>query len=107
MFLYFILSLALLAQEAPAPLPSSGLALLNSVAQRYAQAKTYHIEAVKEQTFTEDLSRTWEKVYMTAIVAPGDKYHYQVRSRDGSVMQVSDGTFAWEYLLDEQLYTRT
>ena len=107
MFLYFILSLALLAQEAPAPRPSSGLALLNSVAQRYAQAKAYHIEAIKEQTFTEDLSRTWEKVYMTAIVAPGGRYHYEVRSRNGSVMQVSDGTFAWEYLLDEQLYTRT
>jgi thiol-disulfide isomerase/thioredoxin len=105
--LYFILSLALLAQEAPAATPGSGLALLNSVVQRYAQAKSYHIEAVKEQTFTEDLSRTWEKVYMTAIVAPGEKYRYEARSRSGSAMQLSDGTFDWEYLVDEQLYTRT
>ena len=48
--LYLILSLVFLAHGTPATAPSSGLALLNSVADRYAQAKSYHVEAIKEQT---------------------------------------------------------
>ena len=60
--LYLLLSLAFLAQGTPATPPSSGLALLNSVGDRYAKAKSYHIEAIKEQTTSGNLSRSWEKV---------------------------------------------
>ena len=106
MHLCLLLSLAFLAQGAPATAPSSGLALLNSVADRYAQAKSYHIEAIKEQTTSGNLTSSWEKSYMTAIVAPGGKYRYEARSRTGLAIQASDGTFHWDYWVDEQLYTR-
>jgi thiol-disulfide isomerase/thioredoxin len=102
-----LLSLAFLAQGTPATPPSSGLALLNSVADRYAQAKSYRIEAIKEQTISGNLSRSWEKAYMTAIVAPGGKYRYEAHSGTGSAIQVSNGVFHWDYHVDEQLYTRT
>lgn len=105
--LCLLLSLAFLAQGTPATPPSSGFALLNSVADRYAQAKSYHIEAIKEQTISGNLTCSWEKSYMTAIVAPGGKYRYEARSRTGSAIQVSNGAFHWDYWVDEQLYTRT
>ena len=105
--LYLILSLVFLAQGTPATAPSSGLALLNSVADRYAQAKSYHVEAIKEQTTSGNLLRSWQKTFMTCIVAPGAKYRYEAHSGTGSAIQVSNGVFHWDYHVDEQLYTRT
>jgi len=86
---------------------TDALALLNEVGQKYADAKTYHIEAVEEQTFSNELSRSWQKTLMTAIAAPGGKYHYEGRSGHGSAILVSDGTTEWDYHLDEHLYTQT
>jgi thiol-disulfide isomerase/thioredoxin/outer membrane lipoprotein-sorting protein len=103
---YLILSLVLVAQGTPATAPSSGLALLSSVSDRYAQAKSYHIEAIKEQTTSGNLLRTWQKTYMTAIVAPGGKYRYEADSGTGSAIQVSNGVYHWDYHVDEQLYTK-
>jgi thiol-disulfide isomerase/thioredoxin len=105
---YLILSLVFLAQSGiPATAPSGGLALLNSVADRYAQAKSYNIEAIKEQTTRGNLLRSWQKTYLTAIVAPGAKYRYEAHSGTGSAIQVSNGVYHWDYHIDEQLYTRT
>jgi thiol-disulfide isomerase/thioredoxin/outer membrane lipoprotein-sorting protein len=104
---YLILSLVFLAQGTPATGRSSGLALLSSVAERYAQAKSYHIEAIKEQTTSGNLLRSWQKTYMTAIVAPDAKYRYEAHSGTGSAIQVSNGAYHWDYHVDEQLYTRT
>lgn len=105
--LCLILFLAFLTQATPATVPSGGLALLNSVAERYAQAKSYHIEAIQEQTNTGALSRSWQKTLVTAIVGPGGRYHYEGRSGAGSAIQISDGTTHWDYHVDEHLYTRT
>lgn len=36
----------------PQTKPTDALALLNEVSQRYADAKSYHVEAIEEQTST-------------------------------------------------------
>jgi thiol-disulfide isomerase/thioredoxin len=107
MWLPLVFAIGLLFQStAVKPLPNEALKLLNDVAQRYAQAKSYHIEATEERTFSNELSRSWEKTLMTAVVAPGGRYRYEGRSGEGSAILVSDGTTQWAYHLHEHLYTQ-
>jgi thiol-disulfide isomerase/thioredoxin/outer membrane lipoprotein-sorting protein len=106
MFLPVILLLALaVPQTATSSPPKDALALLNEVSQRYADAKSYHIEAVEESTTSNDLSRHWDKRLLTAIVTPGGRYRYEGQSGSGSATLVSDGTTAWVYHPYDHLYT--
>jgi hypothetical protein len=91
------------AQSAP---PKDALALLNEVSQRYADAKSYHIEAVEERSHNNDLSRHWDRTLLTAIVMPDGRYHFEGRSGFGSAILVSDGTRQSEYHPYDQLYTQ-
>ena len=86
---------------------SDGLALLNQVSDRYGKAESYHIEAVTEETFSNELSRKWEKKFLTAIVAPNERYRYEVRTSGGSGALISDGQTKWEHSAIEHLYTKT
>jgi thiol-disulfide isomerase/thioredoxin len=105
-FLIF-LAAAVAAQTAPqAAPPSEALRLLNEVTQKYADAKTYHLEAIEEETNTNELRRDWRKTVMSAIEAPGDRYRYEGRSAFGSAVVVSDGKTIWKYHEHEHLYTQ-
>src|ERR1700736_6589664 len=81
------------------------LHLLNDVSQRYANAKSYHIEAAEQDESSSDLYRNWQKTLMTAIVTPGGRYRYEGHSPFGSAILVSDGTTEWDYHVQERLYT--
>ena len=100
-----VLLLALLPQAAQSAPAKDALALLNEVSQRYADAKSYHIEAVEESTTSNEWSRDWEKTLVTAIVMPGGRYRYEGRSGFGGAILVSDGTTQWDYHLNEGVYT--
>jgi len=96
----------IVAQAAPQSSSAvDALALLNAVSQRYADAKSYHVEAVEERTSSNELQHSWQKQLLTAIVMPGGRYRYEGRSGFGSAILVSDGTTKWAYHLHEQLYT--
>jgi thiol-disulfide isomerase/thioredoxin/outer membrane lipoprotein-sorting protein len=97
---------AVLLSSASAISRSDGLTLLKNVCQQYADAKSYHIEAVQERTTSNELHGSWEKELLVAIVAPNGKYRYEGRSGHGSAILVSDGETRWAYHLDEHLYTR-
>ena len=103
-----LLSLSLIFALLNSPQTGShdALALLNEVSQRYADAKSYHLEAVEEQTLTGELNRSWQKTFMTAVVMPGGRYRYEGRNFVGNAVLVSDGTSEWEYLPDQKAYTR-
>ena len=103
--LLLLLTLAIPPQTQPVAPPKDALALLNEVSQRYADAKSYHIEAVEERTSTNELSRSWQKEFMTAIVMADGRYRYEGHSGVGTVIYVSDGIHAWDYLPDEKVYT--
>lgn len=94
-----------LPQTEPNPKPDA-LALLNEVSQRYADAKSYHIEAVEEETSGNDLQHSWQKTLFTAIVMPQGRYRYEGRSGFGAALVVSDGTTQWIYHMNEHLYTQ-
>lgn len=81
------------------------VALLNEVSQRYADAKSYHIEAVEERTMTGDLSQQWDKSLMTAIVMSDGRFRYEGRAAAGTAIVISDGTTQWTYHPDDKLYT--
>jgi hypothetical protein len=49
------------AQPAPSPTPSEGLELLKQVAKRYAEAKSYYIESVEENTSSNEYNRCWQQ----------------------------------------------
>src|ERR1700685_291686 len=100
-----LLALTLPQGASPAPKPDA-LALLTQVSQRYADAKSYHIEAVEERTSSNELHRDWQKMLMTAIVMPDRRYRYEGRSGFGSAIVVSDGTTQWRYHMLENRYTR-
>ncbi|MGD0568140.1 MAG: redoxin domain-containing protein [Candidatus Sulfotelmatobacter sp.] len=102
-----VLLLALaLPQTAPSVPKPDALALLSEVSQRYADAKSYHIEAVDETTRNNELSRQWEKTMLTAIVMPGNRYRYEGRSGMGDVIYISDGSEEWDYLPLEKVYVQ-
>ncbi len=106
-FLAFLL-LALYALQTsetiPQATPSNALALLTEVSQQYADAKSYHIEAVEEEESSNELRHSWEKTLMTVIAMPDGRYRYEGRSGFGSAIVVSDGTTKWRYHLYENLY---
>jgi thiol-disulfide isomerase/thioredoxin/outer membrane lipoprotein-sorting protein len=67
--------------------------------------ESYHIEAVEERTTRSELSRNWQKTFMTAIAMPGGRYRFEGRSRAGTAIYVSDGRHQWDYLPDQKVYT--
>lgn len=95
----------LFPQAASATAPSNAVELLKRVAQHYAEAKSYRIEAVEERTSTNDLRRDWEKKTMIAAEASSGRYHYEGHSGFGSALRVSDGKTVWTYHVDAQQYT--
>lgn len=96
----------ILLQSAQVASPTDALTLLSEVSQRYADAKSYHVEAVEEETSTSELFRDWHKTFMTAIVAPGGRYRYEGRFFAGAAVLISDGVRQWAYLPQRSAYTQ-
>ena len=96
----------ILLQSAQVVPPTDALTLLTEVSQRYADAKSYHIEAVEEEASTSELYRDWHKAFMTAIVAPGGRYRYEGRFFAGTAVLISDGVRQWVYLPQRSAYTQ-
>jgi outer membrane lipoprotein-sorting protein len=103
--LVLLLGLALPQMAPNAPKPDA-LGLLNEVSQRYADVKSYHIEAIEEETSGNELQHSWQKTMLTAVVAPGGRYRYEGRSGYGAAVVVSDGATQWTYHLYDHLYTQ-
>jgi thiol-disulfide isomerase/thioredoxin len=101
----FVLMLALLIQGTVGNAPTDALTFLSNVTQRYSDAKSYHIEATVERADRNELSHSWQKSLLKAIVAPGGRYRYEGRSMFGSAILVSNGTTKWDYHGIEHLYT--
>jgi thiol-disulfide isomerase/thioredoxin len=102
---FFLFALALPQTPSNSPRPDA-LVLLNQVSQRYADAKSYHIEAIQEETSGNELQHRWQKTLLTAIVAPGGRYRYEGRSGYGAAVVVSDGAPQWIYHFYDRLYTQ-
>lgn len=101
-----LLLLALIPLQTSSTPPKDALALLTEVSQRYADAKSYHIEAIEERTSGNELQHSWGKTFETAIVMSDGRYRYEGRSGFGSATIVSDGSSQWIYHVDERVYTR-
>ena len=86
--------------------PPDAKSLLNEVSQKYADAKSYHIEAVEERTISNDLTKHWDKTLMTAIVMSDGRFRYEGRSGTGISMMMFDGTTQWVYHPNDKLYTQ-
>lgn len=85
---------------------SDALALLDEVSRKYADAKSYHIEAITEESSSNDLERDWRKSVLSAMVAPGGKYRYEGKTPFASAISVSDGKTVWTYHAWEHTYTQ-
>lgn len=88
------------AESSPA-----GLSILESASKQYADAKSYHIEAVREHHWNQELEGSWGKETMKAIVAPNGRYRYEGRSGGGAAVLVSDGRTQWDYHVEGRVYT--
>ena len=108
MFCLVLLAVPCGVLQAPAVTLDStnALQLLQRASRRYAEAKSYHIEEVSETTISTDLSRNWQKKFVTAIAAPDNRYHYLIRSQAGSRLRVSDGKTEWIYHAEEDAFLR-
>ena len=78
-------------------MPSEALKFLNQVLERYAHASTYHIETVEDHELSGPFRRSWDRVITTAIAAPDNRYHFEVRAEEVWIVQVSDGNTEWLY----------
>jgi thiol-disulfide isomerase/thioredoxin/outer membrane lipoprotein-sorting protein len=78
-------------------IPSEALKFLNQVLERYAHASTYHIEALENHELSGPFRRSWDRVITTAISAPDNRYHFEVRAEEVWIVQVSDGNTEWLY----------
>lgn len=107
--MFFPIALALILLPLQTEKPAAGqdaLALLKEVGQRYADAKSYHIEAVEERNSSNELERSWQKTILKAVVMPGRRYRYEGRSGFGAGLFVSDGTTQWIYYAHGHAYTQ-
>jgi peroxiredoxin/outer membrane lipoprotein-sorting protein len=80
--------------------------LLQEVKDKYTQAKFYNIESIRETEFKGDLSRQWDKSFLSAAVASGNRYRFEGRSDFGSTMKISDGKTEWIFNPLAKLYTQ-
>ncbi|MFZ0706848.1 MAG: redoxin domain-containing protein [Candidatus Korobacteraceae bacterium] len=83
---------------------SDALAILREVTQKYADAKSYHIEATEEFIRSNELGRDWRKRILSIRVAPDHRYRYEGHGAFGSALLVSDGKTSWIYHYDEKLF---
>ena len=97
-------SVGLLAAQNSSADPD-GLSLLQQMSQHYAGAKSWYLEATREETQIQEYSRNWSKTIMLAAVS-GDKYHYEGRASMGSAIHISDGKTEWTLHSEEQTYTQ-
>jgi len=88
--------------EAP---PPEALQVLKRVAQKYADAKSYYIEATEELVRSNELGRDWRKRILSIRVAPDNRYRYEGQGAFGSALLVSDGKTVWIYHHNEKLFT--
>ena len=84
---------------------SDALHVLNLVTQKYADAKSLHIEATQEVTHSTELSRGWSKMILAISVAPDNRYRYEGRGPLGGALVLSDGKTVWTYRYDENVFT--
>jgi AhpC/TSA family len=82
------------------------IALLTEVRQKYANIKTYRIEAVLESVTAGEFSRNWNKSYLNAAVASGNRYRFEGRAQGGWILKISDGKTEWMVDRDASLYTQ-
>lgn len=78
-------------------MPSEALKFLNQVFERYAHASNYHIETVEDHELSGPFRRSWDRVITTAIAAPDNRFHFEVRAEEVWFVQVSDGSTEWLY----------
>src|SRR5579884_2608982 len=108
-FLSVILVAALAtAQQSPPTdaAASDAETMLRQVTQKYADAKSLHLEAIQESTFSKnDLSGGWDKMILSAMLGPDNRYRYEGRGASGSGLLVSDGKTIWTYHYNENLFT--
>lgn len=107
-FLFFASPSALTqtASKAAAPNTSDALAFLTKVFELYDRATSYHLESVEESTLNGEFSRSWTKTLTTTVVAPGNKFRFEVHGEQGNGVQVSDGKTEWVYSPSYRQYTQ-
>lgn len=85
--------------------PPDALGILNQVTQKYAEAKSLHIEAKEEMVHSNEVGRNWSKTLLSVTVAPDGRYRYEVHGASGAALLVSNGKTVWTYHYDENMYT--
>jgi thiol-disulfide isomerase/thioredoxin len=89
----FHASLSIAAEDAGSP--PNAAKLLDEAKQRYADAKYFHVEVTEEQSGKGEYFRSWSKTVTTAVMAPGNRYRFEVRASRRWWLQVSDGHSEW------------
>ena len=82
------------------------IALLTEVKQKYSNIKTYRIEAILESGTAGEFSRNWNKSYLSAGVASGNRYRFEGRDQGGWMLKISDGKTEWMVDREANLYTQ-
>jgi thiol-disulfide isomerase/thioredoxin len=80
------------------------LILLDQVATTYANADSFHIEAIEDKVHVSQLSRSSQKTFFTGIRRNGNRFYLESRSDRGSYIQVSDGKTEWLYEANRKRY---
>lgn len=113
-FVFLILLCALVAQaQAPSGSDNAGetsseaLKFLKQVLERYDHVTTYHFETVEDHEISGPFRRSWDRIVNTAIVAPGNLYHFEVRAEETWFVQISDGHTEWIYQPELHQYLQT
>lgn len=100
--LYLVSSLAGRAQTHN----GDALKLLDEVSKHYADAKSYHIESIRESRVSSQLRSSWQKEMLRAQEAPGNRYRFEGQSSSGSGLVVSDGVTEWNIHRTYDQYTK-
>jgi len=102
-----VLLLALSATPAQPQRPANDpIRLLDRVADHYAEAKSFHLEAIVHNRSHGELNDFSSTSILSAYVAPGNRFRYDGKTAEGSSLIVSDGASEWHLMRSFGRYSK-
>ncbi|WP_130418811.1 hypothetical protein [Edaphobacter modestus] len=74
---------------------TEAIEMLNRIADHYINAKSVHLEATTSRSSHSELYNYSTTSHLIALMADGNRFHYDGRTSSGSGLIVSDGKSEW------------
>jgi hypothetical protein len=71
--------------------------VLQAAFAKYGNLSVFYIEGTQESTTTDDIERNWQQEQFIVAKAPGNRYHYNIKSPGRWNIVIADGIREWDF----------